>query len=576
MTTRRSAWMFILVLSAVGGVVLAAALRLRHPGSPASPSTVLVFEVPDELEEGETPMSPLSLDLLFRNRPTLYRTVHALRTAARDPHVTALVLHVGDISWGWAKIADVRDALLEFRDAGKPVYASLTGGGDAEYFLVSAASWISAPPTAILRIDGLSESVLFLKGAFDKLDVHPNFAYAGRFKSAVESYLRKDMSHDSRDALNELLDDEFTLFVDSLASARGVSSSTMRALIDEGPFMADEARAAGLIDTLVYDAEVDSMAAADIGEEAPILSFSQYLGRLPAPQNGPRIALVTASGTISSGRSRYFPDEGPVLGSETLIAALREARTRPSIKAVVLRVDSPGGEMPAADDIWREVVRVRDEKPVVVSMSDYAASGGYYIATGADRIVAQPGTLTGSIGIYGGKLNVLGLYRKLGLNVETLSRGRHAEMMSPFRDFDGEESKRYKRQLEDSYRLFLDRVAEGRAISREAADSLAQGRVWSGLAAWERGLVDTLGGLNTAFEVALTQAGLSPRQGYRVEPFPRADRSFLERLIQDWLARDEYFTPGLPLPRVLRSWLAAARFPQGVSLALMPYSIEIR
>jgi protease-4 len=253
-------------------------------------------------------------------------------------------------------------------------------------------------------------------------------------------------------------------------------------------------------------------------------------------------------------------------------------------------------------------------KPVVVSMSDYAASGGYYIATGADRIVAQPGTLTGSIGIYGGKLNLLGLYRKLGLNVESLSRGRHAEMMSPFTDFDAEESRRYTERLEDSYRIFLDRVAEGRDMSREAADSLGQGRVWSGVGAWERGLVDTLGGLNTAFDVALVEAGISPRRGYRVEPLPKVDRSFIERLLEDWLGNDQYLPPGVPLPqvlgswlagdgrfagvlplarvleswrrdrgtrdlglpRVLRSWLAALRFPAGTSLALMPYSIEIR
>ena len=213
----------------------------------------------------------------------------------------------------------------------------------------------------------------------------------------------------------------------------------------------------------------------------------------------------------------------------------------------------------------------------MVSMSDVAASGGYYIAAAANRIVAQPATMTGSIGVYGGKLNLLGLYRKLGLNVETVSRGRHAEMLSPYRDFTAEEAAQYERQLEDAYRIFLERVSEGRKMATAVADSIGQGRVWSGVAARALGLVDTLGGLDRAFGIALVEAGHPAGVGFVVEQFPKIERSFLERLLETWLEEnDGSMLESLSLPPVLRSWLAVARFPVGVPLALMPFSVEIR
>ena len=574
--TRRGVWTFILVLTAIGAAILVAALRLRGSASPASPSTVLVFDVPDELDEAEVPFHPFGLDLFRRNRLTLYRVVHGIRQAAADPHVAGLVLHVDELDWGWARIGEVRDALLAFRDAGKPVYASLTNPSDPEYLLASAASWIAMPPTSVLQLDGLTQTVLFMKGTFDKVDIHPNFSHAGKFKSAVESYTRSEMSPEAREALAALLDDAYDLLVDSLASARGLPDTTIQRILDEGPYVARRARAAGLVDTLAYDAEVDSMAAGDIADDAPLLPFTQYVAHAPESRSGPRIAMITVAGTIASGRSRFEADDGAIAGSETVIDALQDARTRSSIKAVVLRIDSPGGEIGAADDIWREVERLRDVKPVVVSMSDLAASGGYYVAAPADRIVAQPATITGSIGVFGGKLNVLGLYRKLGLNVESLSRGRHAQMMSPYTDFDPDEARLYDAQLADSYRTFLARVAEGRQMSVGAADSIAQGRVWSGWSAWEQGLVDTLGGIETAFRLAAEEAGVSASRGYRVETLPKVERGWMEQLFEEWFPEDQGFPPGIPLPSVLRSWIAAAKIARGANLVLMPYSVQMR
>jgi protease-4 len=282
-----------------------------------------------------------------------------------------------------------------------------------------------------------------------------------------------------------------------------------------------------------------------------------------------------------------------VLGSETMIEALREARTRSAIKAVVLRIDSPGGDVRASDDIWSEVERLSAVKPVIVSMSDVAASGGYYIAAPAQRIVAQPATITGSIGVYGGKLNILGLYRKLGLNVETVTRGTHAEMMSPFRDFTPDERDRYQAQIDASYRLFLNRVSEGRGLSLEAVDSVGQGRIWSGVDAQAIGLVDTLGGLETAIALAARAGGLDPH--HPIERLPRVEHPWYERWLDEMIDGSQRGlgligragtsrASGLDarsaveaavLPAVTRAWLAASRLHGGGLWALLPVSIEI-
>src|SRR5262249_15679753 len=257
------------------------------------------------------------------------------------------------------------------------------------------------------------------------------------------------------------------------------------------------------------------------GESAETITLETYLSHLRDLPTAPRIALVAASGTIVAGRSRGGGDFfETLLGSETLKDALREARERSSVNAIVLRVDSPGGDAFASDDIWREVERCRRAKPVVVSMGDLAASGGYYISMGADAILAQPGTLTGSIGVFGGKFNQLGLYHKLGLNVDGVSRGRHAEMFSPYSDFTPEEQKAFESQMEDFYGQFVAKAAAGRHMRESAVDSAGAGRVWSGLAARKLGLVDQLGGLTAAIRVAPKKAHIDPHHDRQLVGYP--------------------------------------------------------
>jgi protease-4 len=487
-----------------------------------------------------------------------------------------MVLHVDDIEWGWAKVAEIRDAVLAFRAAGKPVYASLAGGGEREYLLASAARTVASPPLAVLQINGFTASALFMRGTFDKIGVTPNFSHVGQYKTGVERYTKTGLSAPSREALQALVDDHYRIFVDSVAAVRRMPPATVERLLDEGPYSAREARERGLIDTLLYRAELDSMATGR--HRAPTVTLTRYLARLRA-SGGPRVALISAVGVIAEGRSRSSPGQGEILGAETLIKALREVRERSSIRAVVLRIDSPGGSAPAADEIWREVKRCRDAKPMIVSMSDLAASGGYYIAAPADSIVAEPGTLTGSIGVYGGKLNILGLYRKLGLNVETVARGKHAEMLSPFRDFTPEEEARFQAQMEEVYRTFVSRVSEGRHLTTSAVDSVGQGRVWTGLAAAPRRLVDRLGGLDRAFAMARRRAGIDADEALSVEIYPRVERTLFQRLLADLVGDEEEGSDalaGTSLPPIVRAWVAAASFPAGEALALMPWSIEIR
>jgi len=570
MSARRGVFVFLVLLVLLGAAAVFAALTLRHPLESVPESSVLVFDVPEYLDEGEAPESNYAVDWFRPSRPLLWKIAFGLRQAAEDDHIAALVLHVGSIDWGWAKISEIRDAIEAFRESGKPVYASFSGGGEREYLLASAADLISAPPLTVLQLDGLTASALFMRGTFDKLDVTPNFAHAGTYKSGAEGYTRQDMSGPAREALQALLDDLYGALLDSLEVARDLPRDTAAAIMDEGPYDAPEAWARGLIDTVLYEAELDSLATEDVSDSDHTISLWRYLDRLRHPPAKSRFAMVVASGTISDGKSR---DE--VLGSETLIDALDEVRERKSVKAVILRVDSPGGSAPASDEMWRAVERLRAEKPVVISMSDYAASGGYYLSVAGSSIVAQPTTITGSIGVYGGKLNVLGLYHKVGLNVETVSRGKHAEMMSPFKDFTPEESQQFQNSMQHVYRTFVDRVAEGREMKEDEVERFAQGRVWSGVAAAEHGLVDELGGIEKAVEVAKKLANVPADEQVAVEIYPKVEKNFFQRIFSEMFS-DDWEESALRLMPGLSAFLEVAALPSGVALTWLPYRIDIR
>ncbi len=573
MPSRRRALFLLMMCVAGGALLLSLAIRVRRPLHVNLAPRVLLFDVPTQVDEGPSPPT-LSFDFLRRERPSFHELLFAVRNAAEDRSVSALVLHVNGLDWGWARVYEMCAAIRAFRAAGKPVYASLNGGGEKEYLLAAASGMVAMPPVSSLQLDGLSASAMFMQGAYTKLGIRPNFVHVGRYKSAVEQYTRDSLSPDARTALEALLDDEFGLLVDSLASMRRLTPDSVRHLIDEGPYTSREAADRGLLDTLLAEADLDSLASHARGSRHSTASFTRY-AEAGGGTTGEHIALLVAEGEIIDGRSREGPFGGRSVGDRTLVEALQEIRGKRNVRAVVLRIDSPGGSGDASDAVWRELRRLRREKPVIVSMGDVAASGGYYLACAGDAIVAGPATITGSIGVFGGKLNVLGLYRKLGLNIETVARGRHAEMLSPFRDFDADERARYQRRLDEFYQVFLSRVAEGRKLDTAAVDSVGQGRVWSGLAARNNGLVDRFGGLHEAIELARERAHIDSDADVVVEVYPRPKKTF----VQKWLGgvfdepdSDESRLPGLA---EFGRFYRLASVPAGAMMALMPYAIRI-
>ncbi len=575
MSPRVRVFLIVLVLVVLGATGLSLVMRAHRGSHATARNNVLVWDVPGDLDDAPPRTSAFSFAAFRRIYPSLWEVRDALHRAADDDGIRALVLHVGDVQWGWARLAEVRDAIAEFRRAGKPVYVSLQGGSDQSYLLVAGADHVAMPPTTNLFLDGLTASAMFLKGTYDKLGIRPNFAHVGQFKSAVEQYTRTDLSPAARQAMEALLDDEYGLLVDSLAAARHLTADEVRARIDEGPYTAAEAVRAGLVDTLLDERDLDSLAVRGRGHEAlGTRTMAQYLEGIEDFETGDEIAVISAAGTIVPGKSRESGWSGADLGSETLVNQLRDAAEDHDVKAIVLWVDSPGGSGDASDDVWQEVRRVRRTKPVVVSMSNLAASGGYYIACGADAIVAQPGTITGSIGVFGGKLNILGLYQKLGLNVESVSRGRHAEMMSSFKDFSPEEAERFQAQLDAFYQVFIGRVASGRGLATAAVDSVGQGRVWSGTAARRFGLVDSLGGIELAVSIARQRAHADDDVPARL--FPRPKHVYFRRLLDDVLDEEQDQAKLGTLPPVVSAWLRASRFPTGQVLALLPWEIDIR
>lgn len=575
MPDRRRALFLVVLLMVIGSAVLWIALQLRRPdpGAGRGPR-VLVLDVPRTIDEGPVAYGAFSFESFRAPRPSLHDVVLAVRTAAEDDAIRGLLLHVPALEWDWAQVSELRDAVAAFREQGKPVHATLDGVGEREYLLASAADQISMPGHAHLWFDGLAATATFFKGTYDKLDIRPNFAHVGRYKSAVESYTRESQSTEAREALEAVLDDTYRCLVDSVASARGLSPDSVRSIVDAGPYLAPGALACGLIDRLASREEADSLAHEASGTEREI-ELERYRSLKREPSSAPRVALVVAEGTIVPGRSRDDGWRGRSAGARSLIQVLGELAEDDAIEAVLLRVNSPGGSADASEDIWRALERVRRRKPVVVSMSGVAASGGYYIACASDAVVAHPMTLTGSIGVFGGKLNVLGLYRKLGANVEVLTRGKRAAILSPFSDFTPDEAAVYEQQLRSFYDLFLTRVCDRTGLGRAEADSLAQGRVWTGASAHQAGLVDALGGIGRALDLLRDKLELDRSAPLSLEAYPRPERPYLARFIED-LIPPEDDAESRQLIELLSPIVAASRFPTGAVLALMSVSVDIR
>jgi protease IV len=505
---------------------------------------ILELDLTEGLMESR-PADPVSA-VMARNRVVLADVLDALRRARDDYRVVALVARLGGRSIGLAAVQELRRAIREFAAAGKATVAwAETYGefsaGNVHYYLATAFDTIWLQPSGDLGLTGIAVERVFLRGVLDKVGAEFEVAKRHEYKSAAEQLTERGFSGPAREATERLTASVTEQLTQAIAERRRLSPDRVRELIDSGPFLAAQAEANGLVDHLGYRDEVYSA----VRKHADAKAILQYVGRyerskvrterarkiaanLPAgPRREPAVALIYATGPIRRGRSGRSPLGGS-MGSDTIAAAIRAAARDENARAILLRVNSPGGSYVASDTIWREVVRARaGGTPVVVSMGDVAASGGYFISMAADVIVAQPGTVTGSIGVITAKPVLGAALGRVGVTSDLVSQGAHATMFSQQHPFTADEWALVNAWLDHIYADFTGKVAEGRGLSREQVHELARGRVWTGADAHARGLVDELGGLERAAAIARRRAGLPASAELRVYPRSRP----LERLI---------------------------------------------
>jgi protease-4 len=501
------------VFASVVGLVLIASLARPTTVVPSSATLELPLQAPwSEVEPSEV------LQQFFDAPPSLRSTLDVIRRAKTDDRIKTLLIRPSTQSALWAQLQEVHAAIVDFKTSGKPVVAFLESGGTGDYYLASAASRIVLMPAGQLDLTGLASYELFFRGALDKIGVFPDLLHIGDYKTASNTFTERTFTPEHREMTASLNRDWYDELVRAVAAGRNVSEEAARGLIDGGPYLASGALAAGLVDALAYDDQLDD---AEPIQGTQTIAHDQYARVMPAsPAGRGRIAVLYAVGTIASGESSFDSPTGLVLGSETFVEWIRKVRVDPGINAVVVRVDSPGGSAIASEVIWRELQLTREVKPLVVSFGDVAASGGYYIAAPAHTIVAQPGTLTGSIGVVTGKFVLQGALDKVGVGTGAVSAGRMSEIYSPFKPFSADERERLSEHMRATYDLFVQRVAEGREQPASRIDAVAQGRVWTGRQARELGLVDELGGLDDAIRIAAERARLDTQRGVQLVVYP--------------------------------------------------------
>ena len=473
----------------------------------------------------------------------------------KNPDIQAVLIGFQGLEVGFAKMTEIRNAILGVRESGKKVFCYMESFGNGGYYLATACDKIFLNPAGDVWVTGLISTAIFFKDMFDKIGVEAEFEKIGAYKSAPESFIRDSMSEASREQINALLDDFFSVYVESVSKARNMKIDEVKDLINNGPYTAPQALEKGLVDELVYQDEIKDKLKDILGKKPIIKEFKKEYKRKPyetawkySTQPTSKIALIYASGGISSGKNRKgFGSQ--TMGSETIAKAIRKAREDKSVKAIVFRIDSPGGSALASDVIWREVYLTttgEDKKPFIVSMSDVAASGGYYIACAADTIVANPLTITGSIGVFGGKFNFAGLLDKIGVNTETIKRGDNADLLSPFKAGSEEERKKMRDYIGWIYDDFTKHVADGRGMTQDEVKKVGEGRVWSGVRAKKIGLVDELGGLTRALEIAKEAAGIEKDKEVMLKILPKWWHSFIEIGFSTFYSKELTFERLLP------------------------------
>ena len=562
-------------------------------GRPSVPdNSVLVLNVSGELPD-YVPEEPLAKAFGINQQQSFTSLLTQLRKAKVDNRIGGVLLDINFPGIGWGKADELRDAIADLRASGKPVYAYLEIGTNREYYIATAAEKIFVAPPGDIYINGFAAEAMFYKGSLDKLGIEADVIQIGpKYKNAPDRYTRKEMSDGQREVINALLDEYFSRFTTAIAESRKKSVDDVKALIDNAPYTAAQAKSQGLIDDALYREQVDEQFKTRLGyktdDKLRTIRAGQYR-EIPSDSlglnKGERVAVIYASGAINVGRSSSGPVNGEMVGSDTIVEAVNDAANDKSIKAIVLRVDSPGGSALASDLMWYALENAKAKKPVVVSMGDVAASGGYYIACNANKIVAQPSTVTGSIGVFLGKPVVKGLYDWLGVTNEYILRGKNAGLFRETEKWTPEERAKMVDQTNSIYfDNFIPKVAKGRGKSVEEANTLGQGRVWTGTQAKANGLIDEFGGLEKAIDIAKQLANLPADKDVKRVILP-APRPLLESLFGgEALAqsREEQTRAAIleALPAdVRRSFRYASLFDRmqnGEAMLLMPFELEIK
>jgi protease IV len=553
-------------------VVVVASTRFGDHKVTIADGSTLVVHLEGDLPE----QAPVELPVPFlaqQQSLTMVDVWQLFRNAASDSRIKAIVLEPRGLGVGWAKLEELHDGIVNFRKSGKPVYAYLRGATAREYYVATAADRIYMSPEDELDVKGLRVELMFVKTTLDKLGVEMQFEHAGKYKDAPDMYTRTSSTPETQEVMNQILDQYYGNLVDTIAQGRKKSADQIRAAIDQGPFVGQTTVELGLIDALEYEDQVYGELKQQLKGEIKRIGEQDYIHSAAGNDGSTKIAFVVGDGEITRGGT-YDEETGSGITGTGMVRLLREVSDDSSIKGVILRIDSPGGDGIASDDILHAAKELSARKPLVISMGDLAASGGYFVAMTGDPIIAYPNTLTGSIGVFFGKPVLKGLFDKLGINVETLKRGKFADIDTATRPLNDEERAKLRHEIDVFYRGFVERVAAGRKRPYDQMEALAQGRVWVGTQAKQNGLVDELGGLDRALELIKQRAKIPASEKVNLVTYPprrtwwdiifnRNDDADVESLIA---RRARTLVGKLPVRSLIH----------GGVMDLLPYSIEVK
>jgi protease-4 len=549
---------------------------LPAAGPSVAPGSILVLTLEGEYVEAVE--LPLFSRLIGVDQRTFAGLLSDLRKAERDDRLAGVVLRIRPLEIGWAKAQEIRDAIARLSAAGRKTVAYLevaSLAANREYYVATAADEVVLAPASRAPVIGLAAEFMFLGGFWEIFGIELEVERIGEYKSFADTFTGKRMSEAHREMADSLLDSIDAQFVAGIAEGRGLSEDFVRTAIDTAAMTPAEMQALDLIDASRFEDEI--IAGLGGGQVVDGAEYSHVdpasVGFDPVAQ----FALVYGSGAVVTGRGRSSRSGAPILASETVSRALEEAAEDSANRAIIFRVDSPGGSALASDVVWRATqLAAKHGKPLIVSFSDVAASGGYYVACGADAILASPGTVTGSIGVVALRPVLRGLLEKLDIGFEALTRGAHADLALTTQPLSDASRARLRVEVESIYGLFVERVADGRSLTPERVDEIGRGRVWTGAQAVELGLVDELGGLMAAARRAKIAAGIDADADVALIPYPRS-RNLAEQLNEALRRVTVSAGPALPLPRLARraaEWLAGVG--PGAPALFPPFVYEIR